>query len=156
MADDEEYYENNFEEEDEDEDDFEFGDEGEIDTEVDEDERESKLEDEYLSELEEEDDLTEFQKMLNQKQKQDFRTPNRLTKYEFAALVGFRSQQLAEGAPPYVDVEGLTDTSAIALKELNLGKTPLIIERPLPSNKIGKFSYEIRTLNELLNVNQLT
>ena len=161
MADDEEYYDDDFEDEgDEDEDDFEFGDDAEIDAEVegeiDEDEKESKLEEEYLTDQEDDDDLTDFQKMLNQKQKQDFRTPNRITKYEFAALLGFRSQQIAEGAPPYVDAEGMTDTSAIALKELNEGFLPLVVERPLPSNKIGRFSYEIRTLNELINVNQLT
>lgn len=126
--------------------------EGEAD---DEDKELTKIEEEYLSEQEEEDDLTDFQKMLIIKQKQDFKTPNRLTKYELAALIGFRAQQIAEGAPPYVDVGNLSDPSAMASKELDEGLMPFVVERPLPSIKIGKFSYEVRTLNELINVNHL-
>ena len=93
--------------------------------------------------------------MLVIKQKQDFKTPNRLTKYELAGLIGFRAQQIAEGAPPYVDVGQLSDPSEIAVKELNEGVLIFLIERPLPSHKIGKFSYEARTLNELINVNAI-
>ena len=29
---------------------------------------------------------------------------NRLTKYELTAIIGYRAQQIAEGAPPYVKV----------------------------------------------------
>ena len=105
----------------------------------DEDKESGKIEEEYISDQEEEDDLTDFQKMLTLKQKQDARTSNRLTKYELAALIGFRAQQIAEGAPPFVDVGGLTDPSAIAVKELDEGVLPFTIERPLPSSKIGKF-----------------
>lgn len=142
-----------------DEDDIEYDNEQDIDedddldTEFDEDDKESKLDDEYVTDQEEDDDITEFQKMLDRKQKLDFRTQNRLTKYEFAALVGYRAQQIAEGGKPYVHADGLSDTLQIALKELNYGYLPLMIERPIPSNKMGKFKYETRTVNELINVN---
>jgi len=162
MADEgEDYYEEEDFDEGTDDEEFEFDEEEgglgeEAEPEEEEEDKESgKLEEEYLSEPEEDDDLTDFQKMLVLKQKQDARTSNRLTKYELAALIGFRAQQIAEGAPPFVEVGGLTDPSAIAAKEINEGVTPLIIERPIPSNKIGKFVYEIRSLNELINVNQL-
>lgn len=150
-----EYGDDDFEEGDE----FEFEEveetEASVDIEFEEEEKDpTKLEEDFFIELEEDDDLTEFQKMLAHKQKQDFKTPNRLTKYEFASIIGFRAQQIAEGAPPFVNVGALTDPSAIAIKEMNEGVMPLQIERPLPSNKIGKFTYEIRTLNELINVNQ--
>lgn len=124
-------------------------DEGVPDGELDHDEEE------YISEPEEDDDLTDFQKMINIKHKRATKTSPLLTKYELAALIGFRAQQIAEGAAPYVDVAGMSDPSAIAAKELDEGLLPFTIERPLPSRKIGKFVYEMRTLNELINVNRL-
>jgi DNA-directed RNA polymerase subunit K/omega len=143
------------------EDDFDFEEEeeepieGEPEPEEEEEKELGKIEEEYPSEAEEDDDLTDFQKMLTLKQKQDTRTSNRLSKYELAAIIGFRAQQIAEGAPPYIDVGSLTDPSAMAAKELDEGLIPFTLERPLPSNKIGKFTYEIRQLDELINVNHL-
>lgn len=158
MADDETDFNDYEEDEGTDDDDFDFDneDETEAEAEPDDEDKESKLEEDDDSiGLEDDDELTDFQKLLVINQKQEFKTPNRMTKYELAALIGFRAQQIAEGAQPYVEVGQLTDPSEIALKELNEGKLPFIIERPLPSSKIGKFTYEIRTLNELINVNSI-
>ncbi len=123
------------------------------DEEDDEEKDSNRIDNDFLIEPEEDDDLTDFQKILNVQQKQGARTFNRLTKYERTAIIGFRAQQIAEGAPPYVEVGRLSDPSEIALKELQSGLLPLSIDRPLPSNKIGKFIYETRTLDELINVN---
>ncbi len=124
--------------------------EDELDEELDENEDELVKDDEYLSE--EDDDLTDFQKMLINKQKTEFRTTNRLTKYEFTDVIGFRAQQLAEGAPPLTLVGVLNDPISIALKEYQERVLPYVIERRLPSNKIGLYTYETRGLDELINI----
>ena len=110
--------------------------------------------DEYVSDIDD-GDLTEFQKMLINKQNKEFRTANRYTKYEPVALIGYRAQQIAEGAPPLTEIGLLTDPGAIAAKEFAEGKIPYLIERILPSNKIGKYTYETRSPDELINVNHM-
>lgn len=126
------------------------GDEGEDDGEKDT----AKNDDDDTTEVEGESDLTDFQKMLNLKQNNDQRkTANRLTKFELPAILGYRATQIAQLAPPLVEVGGLTNPASIAEKELSEGKIPLTIERPLPSSKIGKFTYENRSLDDLINPN---
>ena len=114
----------------------------------------AKLEDEYMSDHED-DVLNDFQKMIGLKGKQEFRTHNFTSKYENAAAIGYRAQQIAEGAPVYTEVGNLTDASSIAAKEFFEGVMPIQIDRPLPSQKVGKPTYETRKLNELINVHQL-
>lgn len=111
--------------------------------------------DEYVSDIDDEGDLTEFQKMLINKQEQKFRTVRHYTKYEPVALIGYRAQQIAEGAPPLTEIGNLTDPGAIAAKEFAEGKIPYNLERILPSNKIGKYSYETRSPDELINVHHM-
>lgn len=103
------------------------------------------------------DDITEFNKMLNLKRKNEHRTHPVLSKYEMTALVGYRAQMIARGAKPYVEITDadLTDPVSIAIKELKLGKLPLMVERPLPSRSIGKFTHEPRTLDELYMVHSI-
>jgi DNA-directed RNA polymerase I, II, and III subunit RPABC2 len=60
---------------------------------------------------------------------------NRLTKYEKARILGNRATQLSEGAPPMVNIEGLTDHMEIAKKELMEGKLPFIIRRYYPNDE---------------------
>jgi DNA-directed RNA polymerase subunit K len=78
--------------------------------------------------------------------------PNRITKYEIAALIGYRAQQLAEGADPYIVFGDDFNPIAIAIEEYKQGKIPLMIERPFPSNKIARYRYETFKLDELINV----
>lgn len=77
--------------------------------------------------------------------------PNRLTKYELTAIIGFRAQQIAEGADPYFKVSEGTDPITIAIEEFEKNLIPLVIERPLPS-KLGRQKYETYRLDELINV----
>lgn len=67
------------------------------------------------------------------------------TKYEFTALIGARAQQLAEGAKPLVNLEGLLTSSPrfvweLAEKEINNKKLPFIIHRQFPNGKAEYWS----------------
>jgi DNA-directed RNA polymerase I, II, and III subunit RPABC2 len=62
-----------------------------------------------------------------------------LTVFEQAKVLGFRTNQLAQGAPPYVDVpEHVSDCLEIAKLELEQRRLPFIIKRPMPD---GSFEY---------------
>jgi len=63
-----------------------------------------------------------------------------MTKYEFDQIISLRANQLALGSPAFVNITGLEihsnmELRKIALKELNEGKLPYILKRPLPNNK---------------------
>lgn len=60
---------------------------------------------------------------------------NVLTRYEKTKLLGMRMEQLARGAPPCVDTEGLKDIRSVALKELAERKMPLMIARQMPNGR---------------------
>ena len=64
-------------------------------------------------------------------------TLNFLTRFEVAGILGFRTNQLNHGGEPFVDTD-LTDSYQIAKIELDMGKLPFIIERPMPN---GTFVY---------------
>jgi DNA-directed RNA polymerase subunit K/omega len=60
------------------------------------------------------------------------------TKYEYTALLGTRIQQLAEGAPPLVSIDGMITSDPrfleeVAKKEIIEKKLPFIIHRRIPS-----------------------
>lgn len=56
-----------------------------------------------------------------------------LTKYEKTRIVGYRAQQLNNGARAYVENIGdIIDGYQIALKELEEKKIPFILRRPIP------------------------
>lgn len=62
-----------------------------------------------------------------------------LTKYEKAAILGFRANQIENGSKPYIDIpENIIDSITIAEMELKEKAPPHIIRRPLPN---GKFEY---------------
>jgi DNA-directed RNA polymerase subunit K/omega len=121
----------------------------------DEEEEEDENESEEDSDVEEcddpeqpDDDLSDMAKLVRGKQT----TLPRLTKFEQTAIIGYRAQQLAEGAPPYIVVENHKDAIGIALQEYAEGKIPLMVERPIPACKVGVFTYETYRLNELIDI----
>lgn len=62
-----------------------------------------------------------------------------LTVFEKTKILGFRANQLAQGAPPYVDVPThVTNTLDIAKLELDQRRLPFILKRPMPD---GSFEY---------------
>ena len=62
-----------------------------------------------------------------------------LTQYEKTRILGFRTNQLAQGALPYVAVpEHIRNPIDIAKMELEQRRLPFIIKRPMPD---GSFEY---------------
>jgi hypothetical protein len=62
-----------------------------------------------------------------------------LSVYERTKILGFRANQLAQGAPPYIArPEHITSVFDIAKMELEQRRLPYIIKRPLPD---GAFEY---------------
>lgn len=67
------------------------------------------------------------------------RTQPFLTLFEKTKILGFRTNQLAQGARPFVDVPAyVTSTLEIAKMELDQRRLPFIVKRPLPD---GSFEY---------------
>ena len=67
------------------------------------------------------------------------RSPPFLTVYERTKILGARTNQLAEGAMPFVSVpEHITQPLEIAKLELEQRRLPYIIKRPMPD---GTFEY---------------
>lgn len=133
--------------------------EGEAETEEGHENEEEESEDELdLGEEFGTNDVIEFQKMLNHHRKlcdQQTSVPNRITKYEMCAIIGFRAQQIAEGATPYVKANEGDDAITIAIEEFKHNLIPLEISRPYPSNKFGSFKYHAYKLGELINTNPI-
>jgi DNA-directed RNA polymerase subunit K/omega len=64
--------------------------------------------------------------------KQGNRTKNKLTKYEVTKIIGVRSEMLAAGARPLINVpKHVTDVQEIAEIELEQRKIPFIIRREI-------------------------
>jgi DNA-directed RNA polymerase subunit K/omega len=80
----------------------------------------------------------------------NYRTIPLLTKYEKTRILGIRAQQIAEGAATLVDVGDLRDPKEIARKELNEGKCPFLIVRPLPGRNLRKPINEVRRVSDLI------
>lgn len=63
----------------------------------------------------------------------------RLTLYEKTKIIGFRANQLAQGARAFINVPPyVTDVAEIARMELDQKRLPFIIARPMPD---GSFEY---------------
>lgn len=58
--------------------------------------------------------------------------PPRLTSFEKARIIGVRAIQLDYGAIPFIDIDNLSSSIAIAKRELEEGVLPLSIRRRLP------------------------
>lgn len=63
-----------------------------------------------------------------------------LSKFEKIRVLGQRANQISMGAPPLVDIEGLTDSLAIAEKELREHKIPIKLKRTYPDNSVKEYS----------------
>jgi DNA-directed RNA polymerase subunit K/omega len=63
---------------------------------------------------------------------------NKLSKFEKVRILGQRAEQISMGAPPLVNITGLSDALSIAEKEFLEHKIPFIIERTFPTGKIKK------------------
>lgn len=62
-----------------------------------------------------------------------------LTIFEKTKIIGFRSNQLAQGARPFITVPPhITNVTDIARLELEQRKLPFIVKRPMPD---GTFEY---------------
>jgi DNA-directed RNA polymerase I, II, and III subunit RPABC2 len=62
-----------------------------------------------------------------------------LTLFEKTKILGFRANQLSQGARPYIDVpEYVTKAIEIAHLELEQRRLPFILKRPMPD---GSFEY---------------
>lgn len=73
-----------------------------------------------------------------------------MTIYEFDKIIALRTQQIASGAPLFInnittDVKSNMELRQIALIELTEGRLPFMVERKLPNNK--KEYYRIRDLD---------
>ena len=73
-----------------------------------------------------------------------------MTIYEFDKIIALRTQQIASGAPLFInnmttDVKSNMELRQIALKELTEGRLPFMVERKLPNNK--KEYYRVRYLD---------
>jgi DNA-directed RNA polymerase I, II, and III subunit RPABC2 len=71
-------------------------------------------------------------------------TSNIMTIYEFSYVLAIRARHIDDGGPVYVDVEGLTTTRAMAMREIVQKKSPLSIMRKLSKNRA-----EIWAVNDL-------
>ena len=79
---------------------------------------------------------------------QNHKTYPFLNKYEATRIIGFRANQLSQGAQPFVDVpDHVTDVREIARMELAAKRLPFIIKRPLPDG-----TYEYWRLQDLLQI----
>ena len=62
------------------------------------------------------------------------RSPPFLTQYERTKIIGFRANQLSQGARPYIRVpKHVTSVGEIARLELEERRLPFIIRRPMPN-----------------------
>lgn len=80
-----------------------------------------------------------------------------MTIYEFDKIIALRTQQIASGAPLFVDVDeskamgnnlnikSNMELRQIALRELIEGRLPFMVERKLPNNK--KEYYRLKDLD---------
>jgi len=96
------------------------------------------------------EDVSKINELLN---KSDKISKPIMTIYEFDKIMGMRTQQLASGAVPFVNIgdggklviNSNMELRDIALRELEEGKLPYIIERVLSNKK--KEYYRIGDLN---------
>jgi DNA-directed RNA polymerase subunit K/omega len=55
-----------------------------------------------------------------------------LSKYERTKIIGQRAKQIEDGDMPYITVNNIIDPYIISLMELEAGKIPFIVRRPMP------------------------
>lgn len=75
-------------------------------------------------------------------------TTNKMTKYEYAKIIGVRATQIAQGAKVMLKNITITQPDEIAKEELKAGMLPFIIERPYPNGnyecwKVSELHYDV-------------
>lgn len=86
-----------------------------------------------------------LEKKTQPERKQTMKTSPRLTKYEYARLLGERADQISHGAPVLAKVPaGMTNPIHIAKIELDAKTIPLVVRRYLPNGE-----YEDCDVNKL-------
>lgn len=95
------------------------------------------------------EDVSKINELLN---KTDKISKPIMTIYEFDKIMGMRTQQLASGGQPFIDIgagklviDSNMELRNIALRELEEGRLPYIIERILSNKK--KEYYRVCDLN---------
>lgn len=83
-----------------------------------------------------------FENVIEEINKKPKRTIPFLTKFEKARIMGVRLQQLAYGAKPRINTEGLSSIQEIVQQELIQRKIPFIIRRTLPNNTFEDWRME--------------
>ena len=131
-----------------------------VDEDVDLDEEESSEDDEESddSTSEIEDDDISFLKMVDAKPMKNKinNIYKHISKYEMTRILGFRSQQIAEGSPIYVEIpQDVIDPLEIAILEYNLGLIPVLLIREYNNEKPGETIETINTLDSLIKFNPL-
>lgn len=86
--------------------------------------------------------LLTYKNILENIEKKAKKTIPLLTKFEKARIMGVRLQQLAYGAKPRVNVNGLKSINEIVEKELIERKIPFIIRRTLPNGQSEDWKLE--------------
>lgn len=69
-------------------------------------------------------------------------TSKRMTRYETAKVLGARAQQIVNGAPVMIELDGEIDPLEIATKELKHWKIPMIIRRYFPDRSYEDWEIE--------------
>lgn len=129
------------------------------DDECDDDEKEpiddlddDESDDDYIPEIAKQSDRTNLLqntraiRVIKLTKKEDFITPNILTRFEHAAMICNRAAHLEMGAPPFVDTSDQTDELGITLKEFKMGKIPFMTSRYV-GNKVEWHSASEMQLN---------
>ena len=63
-----------------------------------------------------------------------------ISRFELAAVLGKRADQLSHGAPPQIELQdGVIDSMKIARMELEAKQLPFVIRRPLPDNEGSEY-----------------
>ena len=71
-----------------------------------------------------------------------------LTRYEKAKILGLRAKQINHGSKPFVNTPTqIIDAHIIAKMELNAGKIPFIIRRPMPNG--GSEYWQVNDLKDI-------
>jgi DNA-directed RNA polymerase subunit K/omega len=108
--------------------------------------------DEYIPEVAKQADRsnllqnTRTVRVIKLTKKEDFITPNILTRFEHAAMICNRAAHLEMGAPPFVDTSDQTDELGITMKEFRAGKIPFMAARTV-GNKMEWHSASEMQLN---------
>ena len=87
--------------------------------------------------------VNEMEKLLNDKENK--KTTDKITKYEYTKIIGLRATQISRGMPALIDTQELDDPYLIAVKEYQENLIPFIIKRPLPDGE----SFEYWRLEDL-------